>query len=151
MNMVVCGVGNEMRQDDGIGIWVVNHLKKMGLNSNIRFINCYNFPEDYVDEIKDYGTELVFVIDGADFGGDIGEVRELSPDEIDNFTISTHTLPLSIFAFLLREEGIKVIFMGIQVLKTGIGKGFSKPLREKIPSIISQIKERIEKEMQKGG
>ena len=128
-----------MRQDDAVGPYIVEILKKETKDNNINFIDCDVRPENFIDDIKEYNPEEVFVIDAADFGGKPGEVKIISVEEIDNYTVSTHTIPLSLFVYLLEKENIKVTIIGIQ--KKGIN--FNEPISSEIMEAMDEIKKKI--------
>ena len=128
-----------MRQDDGIGPYIVEILSKEIKKDNVIFLDCDIRPENYIDRIKGYNPAKIFVIDAADFGGEIGEVRVIPVEDIDGYTLSSHTMPISLFVYLLKQENIEVEVIGIQ--KKSIS--YDKPISNEIVKVINKIKEKI--------
>jgi len=60
----IIGLGNELRSDDGIGIWLVKRLREIFKNNSI--IKFYTLPQLYpelIEEVKD--AEWIFIIDAS--------------------------------------------------------------------------------------
>ena len=60
--LVIMGVGNEMKGDDGVGIYIVKEIAKrfgkysndaiIKINENIILLNCGTVPENFTDVLK---------------------------------------------------------------------------------------------------
>lgn len=134
--IVIVGVGSNYRKDDGVGNYIAESLKDLVIS-----IPAEENPELYIDMIKALKPENVLIFDAADFDGEIGDIREIREEEIDNLTISTHTLPLSLFSHMLRmETNINVKIIGIKPGVLTYGKGLSENVKKTADSIIDYIK-----------
>jgi len=134
--IVIVGVGSNYRKDDGVGNYIAENLKDYLIS-----IPVEENPELYIETIKSLKPDLVVIFDAADFEGIPGEVREIEPENIDNFTISTHTLPLSIFTHMLKMESkIEVKIIGIKPENVSYGKGLSKSVQNSADEILNSIK-----------
>jgi len=68
--IVVAGCGNPLYADDGFGPAVVESLKDLGLPENITVVDA------------GLGGPHLIIVDIADFGGEPGELRWLTVDEL---------------------------------------------------------------------
>ena len=100
------GVGNPERGDDGIGTIVVSKLETE------RKLDCGPVPENYTGKIRRMGPEVIIMVDAVDFGGKPGEFALTEAENAKGVTLSTHSMPLSIFCKMLPES--KVYLLGIQ-------------------------------------
>ncbi len=134
--VIVVGVGNRYREDDAAGPKLIDCLKEINPEKENRFIDAGERPENVIDRLKQLLPDYVVIVDAADFGGKAGEVRVIKKEEIDSLTISTHTLPLSLFMELVEVEvGAKPLLLGIQVKSVG----FSEELTPEVATTVQQL------------
>lgn len=119
-DVVVCGIGNSTRGDDGCGPYVVQRLMEKGCSFHL--IDCGVAPENFTGKIKSLNPSKVVIVDAVDFGADAGHYEVIGTDRIKGLLISTHRLPVSLFIeFLEKEIGCSVEFIGIQPKELGFG------------------------------
>ncbi len=106
---VLLGVGNELRADEGCGSLLARWFKADGWVS----IDGGTAPENFIGKIKKMNPDLVVIVDSADMGLEPGEVRIIPKEKIANYTITTHSMPLS----MLMENFKRCILIGIQPKK----------------------------------
>ncbi len=133
--IVVVGVGNSLRKDDGIGLRIVEGLKKEIKNPEIQFFLGETVPENLIKKINDLKPEKVFLIDAVDFSGKPGNVMSIENQKGSGFT---HKLSYNLFSKLLNCE-FKII--GIQPKDIDYGEELSDEIEKK----ISQIKMNVTK------
>ena len=132
--IVICGVGNTWRGDDGAGIRAAEMLK-----DKYTVFLCDTYPERFIDEICELRPDKVIIIDAANFEGEPGEVREIPPEDIDRHSISTHTIPLSLFASLLKKCCPEVVIYGIQFKDISFGDKLSPEVEQGIKSLVEKL------------
>ena len=132
---VFVGVGNPLREDDYVGCFITERLK-----GRYRAFTVEVNPEVYIDEIVGTKPDTIIVFDAADFGGKPGKIRLIDENEIDNFTISTHTIPLSFFVHLLKMKSqAQIYIVGIQPLSLGYREGLTETLKNAALKIIKEL------------
>ncbi len=144
METLIIGVGNPLRGDDRIGSEIVKDLIKMGYKN---VIDCESTPENYLFKILELKPKKVIVLDACDFNGKPGEFRFFAKSDWEKlplFSLSTHTLPLSLFLHLIEKEcGCEVYLLGIQAKTIELSSKMSWELkrakRKIINYLISQI------------
>ena len=140
--LAIVGVGNLLLQDEGVGIHVIQALKKGSL------------PQFDCVELIDGGTALpplpknldkLIIIDAAQGGGEPGIIYRLSPEEIDTGDvpiISPHQLSLRESLRLMElenEKPKKVIIFGVEPKTIDWGLELSPELKEKMPQLIGLV------------
>jgi len=105
-NVVILGVGNELRGDDGVGVYIAKKLKGR------KAINAGVAPENFVGKIKKMKPERIVIFDALDFGGKPGEIKIIDARKTEGLRVSTHSLPLSFFCGLFGRTEIYIV--GIQ-------------------------------------
>ncbi len=132
-NILILGVGNRLRQDDGIGSYLVKRLQK---RVSIPMIDAGDVPENYIGPIENSGANFVLVVDAADFGGSPGEIALIELDKIKNFGISTHTANLSLlFKVIPQDKRPDVLLVAIQPGSTELGQGLTDAVRDSLDGL----------------
>ncbi len=70
--IVVIGIGNPLMADDGVGPYVVSLLRERGVNAGLIELDTPGYS--LLTYISDCQT--VIIVDAADFGGRVGEIRQ---------------------------------------------------------------------------
>ena len=114
--LIVLGVGNELKSDDGVGPFIINKLIDENIEKdNLLFINAETVPENFTGKIRKENPSHVIIVDACLMGGKPGEIRIVDKDDFANIGISTHSMSLSYFVkYLERDNNFKVIFVGIE-------------------------------------
>jgi len=146
--IAVVGVGNEMRRDDAVGVQVAKKLQGK-LSRRFRLIEAGTIPESYIDKVREFRPTHVLVIDAAQLETDPGTSRLLSAKKVKGLSISTHTLPLNVFAeFVEKETGSKVKILAIQPKDLEFGEGLTDQLvrtTEELTSVLVRVDESLER------
>ena len=100
--VVILGIGNNLRCDDGFGSLLASRLK-----DKVPYIvyDAATSPENYLGKIVKDSPENIVIIDSADFGGYPGELRLAQTDEIQSVNLfSTHNASLSLTTNYLKKD-----------------------------------------------
>jgi hydrogenase 3 maturation protease len=116
LRIAVVGVGNELNGDDAAGNQVAAKLMALsGFPEHFLPINAGSIPENASGVLRRFHPDMVILVDAADFGGEVGEVKWLEAEQIGGMSASSHTLPLPVLGqFLEAELNCKVEYLGIQ-------------------------------------
>jgi hydrogenase maturation protease len=142
----VIGVGNPLRRDDGIGIVLLEELKKEKklLPKGIHFVDGGTGGMNLLHIIA--GFDIVFIIDAIYMNAQPGECRLFTADEIVSnkvtFSFSTHDFQLPHVIEMSRQLGElpeQVFIFGVQPKDVSFKKGLTKDLDEKICQILDII------------
>ena len=141
--ILVVGVGNPYRHDDGIGIEIIKILKTEN-NPNLVVLDAGTDGLSLFDQLFLY--ERAIIIDAVFMGEISGTVKLFSPKEvrsqINSDALSTHGFGLAELLKLVEEFAIKteIKIIGVQPENTDFGEGLSDVVKNKIPHILSLIK-----------
>lgn len=144
--VVVIGVGNEFRRDDGAGPAVISSLARLGL-PGVELATSDGEPTRLLDLW--HGAALAVVIDAvrSDSRATAGTVHRATPDDpIAPAASSTHGLgvpgALRLAQALDRLPASLVIF-GIEGSEFGYGNHLSEAVTEAIPDVVSAVIDEI--------
>lgn len=136
--IVICGIGNPYRSDDGAGV----HAARM-LASDFASYICETTPERFIDEICEHEAETVIIIDSANFDGEPGEYRKLDVEDVENYTITTHIIPIPLIVKMLERCGKKVEIYGIQFGDISFGDRLSPEVEKGVERLIAELKSKF--------
>jgi len=142
--LAVLGIGNPIRGDDAVGMEILKALRRK-VPENVRLFECEMVPENFLSEIEMFNPSHVLMIDAAHFEAEAGEARLIPPEKIPGTALSTHAMPLSLFAEILRENlKVKVVLLGVQPEKVEFGEDLTPRLREASKEIAGIVRKALE-------
>ena len=143
MKLAVLGIGNPLRGDDAVGLRIIQDLLGR-LPKNVLLLECGMAPENYLGKIEEFKPSHVLMVDAAQINEKAGASRLIPVEEIAGTALSTHTLPLSFLAEILKQNvKAKVILLGIQPKSIELREGLSPKLREASRRIAELIAEAV--------
>jgi hydrogenase maturation protease len=144
--VLVLGIGNPLRRDDGIGLHVVRRLRKEGLPPGVGVAELSGGWTALLDRLG--GCDRLIVVDAADVGLPAGSVVELDPAAIRSGAKSSlagghfldlgETLALAETVGLPRPSSVRVV--GIQVADTST---FSEECSPPVAAAIGEACTRV--------
>jgi hydrogenase 3 maturation protease len=112
--VVVVGIGNPLRGDDGAGVKIIELVQETGL-PDVMLLNTETVPEAFTGKVTEYKPTHVLLLDAANFHGEPGEVKLIESSRIGGQAVSTHSLPLTIFiSYIEKTLDVKVLLLGVQ-------------------------------------
>jgi len=127
------GIGNLLKMDDGVGVYISRQIKNCG---NISSITAEVSIENYIGKINSLNPDTLILIDCVDLGLSPGSVRVLRVDQTEDLTFNTHNISLKRISEFFT---MPVFILGIQPEKVGFGENISYIVRDKADKIINQI------------
>ncbi len=109
----VLGIGNPLREDDGIGPYFASLLSP---HPNLLVYDCGQTPENYAGKVLRERPRHVILVDAVDFGAAPGEAALFDAADLHGSGVSTHTMSLEVFAQALRGaiEDVQVRVLAFQ-------------------------------------
>lgn len=142
--LIILGIGNELKYDDGAGPFIVSRLSKEISKENIILINAQTVPENFTGKIRKENPSHIIIIDACLMGLNPGDYQIVNSDEFSNIGISTHSMSLSYFVKFLNQDN--VIFLGIEPQSLElIDQDSLGVVRADLMEFNGQLNERIEK------
>lgn len=140
--VVVVGIGNTLRGDDGAGSLVAERLHDK--HPDVVF-DAAQAPENYVAPIRRAEPDAVVLVDAADFGGRPGEVRTAAAGDVEGLMMGTHAAPLSMLMSVLAEDtGADVRLVAVQAETTELGSEMTREVADVVEELVSQLDELLE-------
>lgn len=143
--LLVIGLGNLLMGDDGVGIHVINELKKYDLSENLDVIDGGTAGVDLIDILSSY--RKVIVIDAVmDKGDDLTDIKFFSTGDLllreDDSDYSLHDMELTSVLSLMKTldvdiPDIKII--GIPAAAVTPGIKLSKECERLVPEAVELI------------
>lgn len=114
--LIILGVGNELKSDDGVGPFIIKNLMAQNIESDrLLLINAQTVPENFTGKIRKENPSHVIIVDACLMGCRPGDIRIVDKDDFANIGISTHSMSLSYFVrYLEKDTDFKVMFVGIE-------------------------------------
>jgi len=141
--VVIIGMGNELRADDAVGLYVVRLLKSSS-NSRLKVFEGHMTPEAYIGPACATHPTHVLIIDAAELGKKPGAWQILSTDNVEQGLFTTHTIPaVEVAAEIKRRCDACVVFLGIQPKSRDISLGLSKECQEAVEEIARVIQKTV--------
>lgn len=149
--ILVAGVGNVLRGDDGFGIRVLERLRegRFAAHESVRFFESGTAGVSLVQELMD-GFETLVVLDAVDRGGGPGQLFVVEPDlsKLGEGSVDLHeagpegVLRLAAGAGVLPREAFIV---GAQVVSCDeLGAGLSPPVRASLEEAVRRVEKILE-------
>ena len=114
--LIVLGVGNELKSDDGAGPFIVKKLKQQDIeNKNLLFIDAKTVPENFTGKIRKENPTHLIIVDACLMGGRPGDMKIVDKNDFADIGISTHSMSLAFFVrYLEKDTEFRIIFVGIE-------------------------------------
>ena len=134
--VMILGVGNTLRGDDGTGPYLVKQLE--GQVGAI-LLDCGEVPENFLGKIAEIQPDNILIIDAVDLGANPGAMAILDEDELVSASWSTHHASLKLFINCLKADtGSNVLIIGIQPKSTDFGTEITVEVKKTV-SLLQQI------------
>ncbi len=136
---VIMGIGSTLKSDDGVGIFVAESLKKIGLEN---VIVAGATPEHWLGFLTKEKFKKLLIVDSVLFGGEKGEIKLLDLKEISERFGLTHSSSLHLFYdFISKEGAIKELkVLAIMPVSLEVGESLSAPVKRSAGEIIKFFK-----------
>ncbi|MHA2029453.1 MAG: hydrogenase maturation protease [Candidatus Kariarchaeaceae archaeon] len=137
--MIVC-MGNELRGDDAIGVYIGNRLLEELPHLKERILITHTVPVNFLSKIVNYDPSVLIFVDAIDLEVDPGTIALFDHHSIINTqSTSTHYQEMEDLILFLQKEmkqlpDIKII--GVQVKETPYTVGINKVLTESSEKLI---------------
>ena len=123
---ILLGIGNPLNGDDGAGSYIAERFKKDGWIP----LTCGTSPENFTGLIRKTKPSCLVLVDAAAMGLSPGEYRIIPRHAIEDVSLGTHQLPLSLLIDFLSDTAGRIILIGIQPKRTSTGEELSLPVRK---------------------
>lgn len=150
--VLVAGMGNELRQDDGFGIAVVRRFLEDGVPDGVRAFEAGIAGVGLVQELMD-GYEALVIVDAADRGeppgtvylleAEVPDLAEFTEEDRQGFLADTHYAVPSKALILARALGVlppRAYILGCQPQEHELGMGLSEPVERGVAEAAERLR-----------
>ncbi|MBV6394574.1 MAG: Hydrogenase 3 maturation protease [Anaerolineales bacterium] len=135
--LLILGVGNRSRSDDGLGSRLAERLKG---RISVPLIDAGSVPEHFLRQVETLQADLVLVLDTADLRAAPGDIALLELSQIGGLAISTHTVNLPLlFKVIPISRRPKVFVLAVQPEITDAGTQMSLTARNAMQGLESLL------------
>ncbi len=158
--VLVAGMGNDLRQDDGFGIVVIRSFEETGVPEGVRVYEAGIAGIGLVQELMD-GYEALVIVDATDRDAEPGTVflleaevpasEELTEESRQEFLADTHLAVPSQALTLARALDIlppTVYILGCQPKECGLGMDLSEPVERGVLEAVRRLRILLEQLLQ---
>lgn len=142
----VIGCGSILRSDDGAGVRVLEHLKKLELG-NVDLIDAGLAGLELLDMIEGYSK--VIIVDAGLLNKPAGSFAKFKPDKLKaSNVITTHgfgIIEVLNFAKVSRKKLPEIFVFLIQPKSLDIGTKLSKEVERALPKLAKAIEKEVNK------
>ena len=137
--IVIVGIGNLLRGDDGFGPYLVELLRD-GITAVC--IDAGTAPESYIGKIIKEEPDTVLIVDAVHLGLPAGKFRVMEKSEILKSGFTTHDLSPRMFMDHL-EQGTRahIYMLGVQPQSVHFGDEMSEPVKKTAGQLAGQMRE----------
>lgn len=127
------GIGNLLKMDDGIGVYISRHIKNTEI---ITSLTVETSIENYIGKINSLNPDILVLIDCVDLKSVAGTFKLLDISQIQDITFNTHNISLKRLSdFFL----MPVYILGIQPEKIDFGENISYLVKKIADKLIKRI------------
>ncbi|MBU1862475.1 MAG: hydrogenase 3 maturation endopeptidase HyCI [Candidatus Omnitrophica bacterium] len=137
--VVIVGIGNILRGDDGIGPALIERLQ--GTVKAV-CIDAGTVPESYTGKITKEQPDTILFIDALHLDRSAGEYAVLGKDDIVKSGFTTHDIsPAMVIEYLECQTHADIYLLGIQPQNLSLGDEISEPVKKTLTHVEQLLKE----------
>ena len=135
---MILGIGNEIKGDDALGSVIAQKSSSLfNKNKNIVVFDGGTVPENYTGLIRKENPTHIILVDAVDMKKEPGYIRVVKKEEIANYNISTHAMPVSfLIKYMETTVSAQIILVGIQPKSMGLTEQISKEVEKSIEEVV---------------
>jgi hydrogenase maturation protease len=139
---LVVGIGNLIYKDEGIGVHVIEEMKKMELPSHIELLDIGTSTMDLISYLE--GVKKLIIIDAMKAEGKPGTIYKCKPDDLlpkGEASVSLHDIGVIETLTMARKMGMEIetVVIGVEPEIMGWGMELTDEVRNSIPTIIEAV------------
>lgn len=127
------GIGNLLKTDDGVGVYISSNIKK---SPSISVLTVEVSLENYIGKINSMNPDILILIDCVDMKAAPGTYKLIEINQLHDFTFNTHNISLKRISEFFP---MPVFLLGIQPEKIHFGENLSYLVKREAEKIINII------------
>ncbi|MCM8818242.1 MAG: hydrogenase maturation protease [Candidatus Omnitrophica bacterium] len=141
VKLLVLGLGNTLKMDDGIGIYLVREIEKYFEKQDVKIYEIGTETWRIYSIIEEENCDNILIVDAMQFNFIPGFVYIGKNPEINDFCfLSSHEMNfLSEIDFKFFKKRKNIYIFGVEVYKIDWSIGLSDVLKEKFDEILNKL------------
>ncbi len=131
-NVLFVGIGNALKSDDAIGIYVVENIKQ---RANIKTLVVESGIEKFIGKINSISSDVLILADCTDLNKSQASIL-LPIEKIQDNTVNSHTISLKRISEFFKME---TYLLGIQPENVGFGEKISEKVKKEADELVNFI------------
>lgn len=134
---LVIGYGNTLRSDDGVGVWIADHLADLHL-PDVDVKTCHQLSPELAADFGPYDT--VIIVDASADGEPISVRKNIPPPE--HFPSSNHNVTPELLQQIAREMFAIQVNLSVYTVRGEtfeFGTTLSAPVKERAMQTIALV------------
>ena len=133
VKILYVGIGNVLKKDDGIGVYISQRIKT---RNNVSSITAEVSIENYIGKINSLRPDVLIIIDCVEMGESPGSYKLLFVSMLQDNTYNTHNISLK---KLSEFFPMPVFILGIQPESVDFGENISYLVKYEADNLIKLI------------
>ncbi len=135
--IVIVGIGNALRGDDGFGPALIERLKG---KVKAVCLDAGSAPENYLGKSVKEKPDTILIADALHLGLSPGDYEILKKDEILKSGLSTHDVsPHMLIEYLENGTSAEIYMLGVQPQSLSFGEEMSQSVKRTLEEITNAI------------
>jgi len=139
---LVVGMGNLIYRDEGVGVHVIEEMKKMELPRHVELLDIGTSTMDLIAYLD--GVKKLIVIDAMKAGGTPGTLYRCGPEDLlpkEEGPVSLHEIGLLETLAIAKKKGLEIdtVVIGVEPKVFDWGMELSEEVKDRIPDIIDAV------------
>lgn len=131
-NVLFVGIGNALKSDDAIGIYVVENIKQ---RANIKTLVVESGIEKFIGKINSISSDVLILADCTDLNKSQASIL-LPIEKIQDNTVNSHTISLKRISEFFKME---TYLLGLQPENVGFGEKISEKVKKEADELVNFI------------
>ena len=142
--VLVLGIGNEIRADDGVGTHVAKSLRRACVRNPLK-MPCLAVPggaapENFIGPALEFGPSHIVIVDAMARGARPGSISTIDPARLGGVSLSSHSMPRGVLRdYLLNSGHRRLLVLGVQPSTIGLGMGMSREVKSSARRIVRAL------------
>jgi len=139
---LVVGMGNLIYRDEGVGVHVIEEMKKMELPPHVELLDIGTSTMDLIGYLD--GVKKLIVIDAMKAGRAPGTLYRCGPEDLlpkEEGPVSLHEIGLLETLTIAKKKGLEIdtVVIGVEPKVFDWGMELSEEVKDRIPDIIDAV------------
>lgn len=128
--VLIVGIGNQLRADDGFGPFLINRLQG---KIKADCLDVGSSPENYIGKIVKLKPDVILFVDAVSIKEEPSTLRLIKAEQIPEYGFSTHNMsPRLMIDNIKSQIKTKIFMLGIEPENLEFGEPISKNVLEKL-------------------